>query len=223
MFRPYRAVEIRRPDTWGFARGAGRRGKESSGSRGGIASSVGGFVPAVTARESCRNALRRRRADCFHSAVSILRKFLRYWLPLLVWMTMIFLASGDAESGPHASRLIEPLLRWLFPHLTPAAADMALLLVRKAAHTTEYALLAFLAWRVWRRPVWGDARPWSWSEAGKALLFSVVYAASDEFHQTFVPTRVGCWQDVVIDTGGAMVGLLLLWVWVRWRSRAANR
>lgn len=154
--------------------------------------------------------------------MSLLKKFLRYWLPLLVWMTMIFLASGDAESGPHASRLLEPLLRWLFPNGTPAVLALALLLARKAAHTTEYALLAFLAWRVWRRPVWGDTRPWRWSEAGQALLFSVIYAVSDEFHQSFVPTRVGCWQDVVIDTAGAVGGLLLVWFCVWWRRRPAK-
>ena len=41
------------------------------------------------------------------------------------------------------------------------------------------------------------------------LIFSIFYAASDEFHQTFVPGRDGNIVDVLIDSSGALVGILL--------------
>ena len=141
-----------------------------------------------------RNALRAGGGHCLHPGVSAIGNLLRYWLPLLVWMGVIFMASADSESGPHASRFLGPFLHWL--GLAPAVADAVLLLVRKAAHLTEYALLAVLAWRVIRRPVRADPRPWIWRQAGWALLLAAVYAVSDEFHQCFVPTRVGTAWDV---------------------------
>ena len=42
-----------------------------------------------------------------------------------------------------------------------------------------------------------------------SFLFSVLYASSDEFHQTFVAGRDGNIVDVVIDSSGALVGILL--------------
>ena len=61
--------------------------------------------------------------------------------------------------------------------------------IRKCAHLTEYAMLALLLWRAVRKPVKNDPRPWIWREARLALLLVVLYAASDEFHQLFVPSR----------------------------------
>lgn len=46
---------------------------------------------------------------------------------------------------------------------------------------------------------------------------SVMYAVSDEWHQTFVPTRVGTPWDVLIDAAGAALGLALAGLWWRWR------
>lgn len=42
---------------------------------------------------------------------------------------------------------------------------------------------------------------------------SVLYALSDEYHQTFVPGRNGTFVDLLIDASGALVGLLLFWCW----------
>jgi VanZ family protein len=44
-----------------------------------------------------------------------------------------------------------------------------------------------------------------------------MYAVSDEWHQTFVPTRVGTPSDVMIDAAGAALGLALAALWWRWR------
>ena len=143
--------------------------------------------------------------------VSKFRSFIKYWLPVLAWMALIFSGSGDSKSSTHSSRIIVPLMRWLYPHMAQEDLDLVVLLVRKCAHLAEYAVLAWLFWRAVRQPVKRDARPWSWRLAGGAILFVALYAASDEWHQSFVPTREGCVRDVLIDTLGAMLGMALLW------------
>ena len=73
-------------------------------------------------------------------------------------------------------------------------------------------MLALLVWHAHRKPFRNDLRPWRWADAGFAVAFVAVYAASDEIHQLFVPHREGKISDVIIDTTGAAIGLLLLWL-----------
>ncbi len=154
----------------------------------------------------------------FSSGVLQLRAFGKYWLPVLAWMTLIFSASGDTHSYEHSSRIVEPLLRWLFPRLSETHIQDLHELLRKCAHLTEYGLFALLLWRAVRRPVKGDSRPWNWREARITLLMVMLYAATDEFHQRFVPTRTSLVSDVFIDTAGGAAGLLALWLIGRWRK-----
>ena len=46
---------------------------------------------------------------------------------------------------------------------------------------------------------------WRWDWALLGMLVTVVTAAADEIHQTFIPSRTGAWQDVVLDSCGAVV------------------
>jgi VanZ family protein len=137
--------------------------------------------------------------------------FLRYWLPVLLWMALIFSFSSDKESYRHSSLLFEPLMRWLFPHMPPATIEELHHVFRKTCHLAEYALLAWLVWRAVRQPAKNGSRPWNWTEAGFALSVVFAYAASDELHQVFVPTRSALVSDVLIDTSGGAAMLLLLW------------
>lgn len=132
---------------------------------------------------------------------------------------MIFGASGDGQSFKRSSRIIEPFLHWLLPNLSPEAVNAVVVGARKCAHLTEFAIMALLVWRARRKPAWRDSRPWCWREAGEALWVTVFYATTDEFHQTFIPTREGCLRDVAIDSSGAIIGLFLLWRLGRWFKR----
>jgi VanZ family protein len=137
--------------------------------------------------------------------------FIRYWLPVLVWMALIFTASADAKSYQHSSTLFEPLLHWLFPQMSPPTVERLHHLFRKSGHLTEYAVLALILWRAIHQPDEKNPRAWRWDEAGLALAVVFLYAASDEFHQIFVPSRTPLVSDVMIDTLGGAAGLLLLW------------
>lgn len=156
---------------------------------------------------------------CLLSAVSKLRVFTKYWLVIVLWFALIFVASADTNSAQHSSRIIGPLLRWLFPEMAEETIGLVVLFARKCAHLTVYGVLALLYWRAFRKPVKGDTRPWSWIEARNALIGVVIYAITDELHQAFVPTRQGSVLDVFIDTIGGAMGLLALWAYGRWQKK----
>ena len=76
--------------------------------------------------------------------------------------------------------------------------------VRKVAHMTEYAILSVLLY------LWLER--WQFTELRKnifAVLMSMLYAASDEIHQLFVQGRTGSVRDVIIDSVGAVLGVLI--------------
>jgi VanZ family protein len=140
-----------------------------------------------------------------------MRAFLRFWVPVLFWMVLIFGASADAHSYEHSSRIIIPVLRWLFPHMSAMEMDRIHHLFRKGCHVTVYAILGFLVFRALhhsRNPL----PAWSWPRVGGTLLIVFLYAASDEYHQSFVPTRTPLFSDVCIDTAGGAVGLGIAWI-----------
>jgi VanZ family protein len=114
------------------------------------------------------------------------------WAPLLLWCSLIFGFSQDANSGSTS----RALLVWLFGPavLAPEILEPAQFLIRKAAHTFEFLVLALLAWRSL------GGRSWA-----AAVLFTVLAAALDEVHQLYVPGRGGDWRDVCVDTGGALL------------------
>jgi VanZ family protein len=77
-------------------------------------------------------------------------------------------------------------------------------LIRKAAHFTDYAVFALLAARVLGSS--REALRSHWLLA--ALLLITLYSLSDEFHQSFVPTRTASIYDSMIDTAGGFVALV---------------
>ena len=133
-------------------------------------------------------------------------------------MGLIFSASSDTRSFARSSRILAPLLHWLFPHLPEDTVNLIVLIARKGAHLTEYAVLALLLWRALRKPIKNDPRPWNWREARLVLLSVALYAASDEFHQLFVASREAAVHDVFIDTAGGATGMLALWFFGRWQK-----
>ena len=136
-----------------------------------------------------------------------MKSFLKYWLPVLVWLGLIFIGSTDVLSAEHTSRFLVPFLRWLDPQISAAALNSIPLIIRKLGHLTEYAVLAILLWRALR-----SAAVW---KSTTSILFAVsligcaIFAASDEFHQSFVPSRTSSVNDVIIDICGATIGLVI--------------
>src|SRR5436309_15261698 len=76
-----------------------------------------------------------------------MQRFLKYWLPLPIWLGVIFVGSTSVMSAEHTSRYIVPFLLWLKPGMSPMAIWTILVVARKCAHVTEYAILALLLWQ----------------------------------------------------------------------------
>jgi len=134
----------------------------------------------------------------------------RAFLYVALWMLVIFFFSAQVsdESSEQSGRIVAFVLyvvRLVFGE--PAAQALAgsgiELVVRKLAHFSEYAVLAVLMNRALRL----NGFP---ADYLLSLLFSALYACTDEFHQSFVPGRSMELRDVLIDTAGAAFGLLIV-------------
>lgn len=139
--------------------------------------------------------------------MSRLPRFVSHYLPLLVWLAFISFASSDNFSASNTSRIIGPLILWLFPNTSPETLAVVHFIVRKIAHFTEYAILGFLAARAFRtspRPAINQR----WFLICLTLI--VVYALMDEYHQTFVPSRTASIYDSMIDVTGGLIALLIV-------------
>ncbi|HEX2998686.1 MAG TPA: VanZ family protein [Armatimonadota bacterium] len=140
-----------------------------------------------------------------------LRLVARYYLPLGLWLAMIFRFSYGAYSSQFSSGLIQRLLRSINPalllRLQPAQLDLLNTILRKTAHLTEYAVLAILTCRAYAH---GKPKRYPTAYAA-ALVAAALYACADEAHQSFFANRTSSYRDVLIDSGGALLGIVLIW------------
>jgi VanZ family protein len=136
----------------------------------------------------------------------VLRLLSRY-LPLLAWLAFISFASSDDFNAGNTSRIIGPLILWLFPNTSPETLTVVHIITRKLAHFTEYAILGFLAARAFST----SPRPGinqRWFLICATLI--VVYALMDEYHQSFVPSRTASISDSLIDMAGGLTALVII-------------
>ena len=136
-----------------------------------------------------------------------MRCFLKNWLPVLVWVGVIFLGSTNLMSAEHTSRFIIPFLRWLKPDISAETLASIHFILRKCAHMGEYAVLGLLLLRA-------ATLMTNFKRSIPILYVSVLgvcvfVAATDEFHQTFVASRGASVRDIIIDSGGVILGLLI--------------
>lgn len=143
-----------------------------------------------------------------HPAAQVSRSW-RY-APLVVWMSLIFLASSTELSAANTSKVLRPVLLLFLPHASEKTIRIVHFLIRKAAHFTEYAVFALWAARAFLGSP-RQALKNHWLLA--ALLLIALYSLSDEFHQSFVPTRTASIYDSLIDTAGGFAALFFLALW----------
>ena len=128
------------------------------------------------------------------------------------WMVVIFAFSAkDADASTHASNSVGMMIGRVFVadfeemslDEQEAFAEAIDHPIRKTAHAMEYAVLGFLVLGA----IYSSSMRWYISGL-ISWLIATVYAASDEFHQLFVPGRSGEVKDVCIDSAGALVGVI---------------
>jgi VanZ family protein len=125
-------------------------------------------------------------------------------------MSFIFWMSTGTFSSQNTSLIIEPILHFLMPSISPKNVALIQGAIRKLGHVTEYFILGILLFRAFRG---GSKELQNLRWAFSSFLVIVLYAASDEFHQSFVSTRTASLVDVGIDTLGGILaqGVSVLW------------
>jgi len=142
-------------------------------------------------------------------------RILSRYIPLILWLGFITYASTEGFSAANTSRIIGPIVLWLFPNTSADTMEVIHFTIRKIAHFTEYGILGYLAVRAFRTsPGPNISRYWFLL----SLSIVVLYALMDEYHQSFVPSRTASIYDSFIDMTGGLTVILLLRLWYRERQ-----
>lgn len=146
----------------------------------------------------------------------------KFFLPALLIFQMIFIftmSSFGHTSSDAQSNLFVDFIAQNFPHVRHGlennliSLSTLIFLVRKTAHFTEYAILGslfFLNLKSWQR-----SKNSTSMNILLSLIFSFLYACTDELHQIFVPGRSAQFRDVLIDTLGASFGTLITYLTIK--------
>jgi len=157
------------------------------------------------------------------------RTLVRNWWPAVFWLGIIRLESTDSASSPNTWHLLYRIVSFVFPKINPELVSAANDILRKTGHFMGYGILGALVFfalkytnRDWLRPLL--RRPWGtylrdlwraeWAIIG--MLVTIVTASFDEIHQSFIPSRTGRWQDVVLDACGAAVLQIIIYLLALW-------
>lgn len=130
------------------------------------------------------------------------RRLVIKYIFVAVWMLVIFLMSNEI-AGTSSSRSDE-IVRTIQSLGVSVPSDLLTFLVRKAAHIGAYFVLGILLFNLLKE----------YGLAVKKIIFislaiAMLYACTDEIHQMFIPGRSGEVRDVLIDTAGAAVGVVV--------------
>ncbi|MCL6566898.1 MAG: VanZ family protein [Acidobacteriia bacterium] len=136
------------------------------------------------------------------------------WAPAIAWAALIWTFSSQHFAAESTGHLLRPLLQWLLPGASYETLEQLHWLLRKTGHFVEYFVFALLV----ARGVRGRASGWQARWGGYTLAIVFLYAALDEWHQSFVPTRTAAVADVALDVVGGAAAIALLW----WRARRHN-
>lgn len=124
------------------------------------------------------------------------------WSLVLIWMAVIFALSHQANSGT----------------VTEEYFGVMNVPIRKMGHLGEYLILYVLL----RWALSGIESSITKHYSLLALILSILYAASDELHQHFVIGRSASARDVLIDSIGALLGLILYLLMTKFVAKYRN-
>ena len=151
----------------------------------------------------------------------------RPWILVFLWIGVLIVESSDIGSSDNTGHLLFRIWSFIAGTPNPRTFEFIHHALRKAGHFTGYAVLSYFLFRAlratWRakQQVVSLGREYFWQLrwASIALCATIIAGALDEFHQYFNPDRTSRWQDVVIDTSGALVLQVLLYAFWQRRSR----
>ena len=160
---------------------------------------------------------------------------MRCWWPPVLWICVLLAESTDMASAHNTGGLLYGLISLVDPRVTHEFVDLLNEVLRKTGHFLGYGFLSVLVFfalrntnrdrirRVLERP-WGQLLRDMWRRewAFLAVMAALGMATYDEIHQTFIPSRTGRWQDVVIDTSGAIAMQCVVYFWATRKFKRAQ-
>jgi len=142
------------------------------------------------------------------------KQALKAWIAAILWLILIAIESTDWLSAANTSRILYPVL-----HFLTGVDAMRFITwnywIRKVGHFFGYFGLSLLLFRAWRAtlPLGGNPR-WSMQWARVAFFMTALVASLDEWHQSYLASRTGRVEDILLDSCGALAAQLLLFVWL---------
>ena len=137
-------------------------------------------------------------------------RILKAWIAAILWLIVIAIESTNLASSHNTSRILYPLLHFLFG-MGIAQFEHLHFYLRKGGHVFGYGLLSILLFRAWRETLPSiEHLKWTFRWASIAILGTAMVASLDEWHQSFLPSRTGAVHDVVLDSCAAMAAQILL-------------
>jgi VanZ family protein len=148
---------------------------------------------------------------------------LKAWIAAVLWLIVIAIESTSFLSARNTSRILYPLMHFVFGLDWPAFHQWHLYM-RKTGHVIGYGILSVLLFRAWRvtLSVSKDTNPkWTMQWATIAVLGTALVAILDEWHQSFIPSRTGTMNDVILDTCAGVAAQIVVFLWLK-RSSASS-
>lgn len=129
------------------------------------------------------------------------------WILVISWMILIFVMSNQPGNvSKEQSGSIVKIFLALGVDTNSAFGSVLEIIIRKSAHFIEYFILALLFYNLMMSYNVDKKRA-----RRLMVIYAFIYASTDEIHQMFVPGRGPKFQDVLIDTSGAVVSSLFMW------------
>jgi len=134
-------------------------------------------------------------------------KFIRCWIPVIIWLGIIFWMSTNTFSSEQSSQFVMPVIHFLFNWLSPQGTDLMHQIIRKFGHIAVYFVFGLLLFRAFCGE---SSQRWNLRWMVYSVILIIFVAMSDEFHQSFVASRTSSPFDVAIDSAGGIFSQLAI-------------
>jgi VanZ family protein len=139
---------------------------------------------------------------------------------VLIWASFIFYLSTSGFGPSFTKWLLIQVLSLLHVSVSPPTFEFLHFCLRKLAHLTEYCIFSLLIYASFL-----NAKDFEWQPrlAVRSVVIAALYSLTDEYHQSYVAGRTPSLIDCGIDTVGACVAALMVFVWDRLVRRINRR
>jgi VanZ family protein len=136
-----------------------------------------------------------------------MQRWMQTWLPVLACVMVFVIESTSYFGADRTSAPLQRMVEAIFGYDVCAHWDVIHYFIRKTGHFMGYGIFSLVCFRgFWITLQSATSRlPRQLRAHGLAILATFLVASADEFHQSFLPNRSGQFSDVLLDSSGAVV------------------